>query len=183
MAPEVISRSLYGTEVTCPSMRQSSQKLLFGNKQPLWPLQRHPSPKEPWFSGSHLVNTLPHFPLPCPLLGGSSLACDFVAKLFPKMFLLQLVGKVGYGQASPCVMAILPEWMTALSLESVGTPAGSHWPQGRWTGRRPTHQRQQGPAAPIPLQHTATKGPYSGQWCQGHSLPPGGYLVPGHHGD
>lgn len=64
MAPEVISRSLYATEVTSPSMGQSSQKLLFGNKQPLWPLQRHPSPKEPWFSGSHLVNTLPHFPLP-----------------------------------------------------------------------------------------------------------------------
>ena len=39
----------------------------------------------------------------------------------------KLKGRLGYGQASPCVVAFLREWLTAVPLQSVVTHAGSNY--------------------------------------------------------
>lgn len=60
MAPEVISRSLYATEVTSlhlPVLPEESWK--HGTLS----LLALSYPKSPWFSGSHLVTTPPNCPL------------------------------------------------------------------------------------------------------------------------
>lgn len=79
MAPEVISRSLYATEVTTLSSPQSSQKGL-GDTWffYLWSSPELPTKDCPQFLGSRLVS-----PFHWPLLDGSSLAYDFAATSWP----------------------------------------------------------------------------------------------------
>ena len=144
MAPEVISRSLYATEVTTLSSPQSSQKGL-GDTWffYLWSSPELPTKDCPQFLGSRLVS-----PVHWPLLDGSSLAYDFAATSWPPNALPQAQGQVGVWPGFPVC-----DGLSKRAADGCDPAASGHLSRalGGWPGRKPTHQGDLGPAAPLCL--------------------------------
>jgi serine/threonine protein kinase len=111
MAPEVISRSLYATEVTIPSTPQSSPKKLGNVKLLCFDLLRSPT--------TNKIALLLRYPLSTWPFHQASLTWTSLPGLAPET--TPSGSRAQWGQCSPRMIASLREWLMAVTLQSLGT--------------------------------------------------------------